>query len=147
MVAERFPVEPGHVSRFARALGCADPEPGTAVAVPPTYTAASVDFDPQWWLRPVVGEPWFGSGRTSGEPGTGRGLHAEQHFTYHRPVRLGVVLHGQFSVGESWQKKGRGGLLTFTEETTQWRDDAGELVITERRVRVVTEAPPDASGS
>jgi hypothetical protein len=145
MVAERFPIEPGHVLRFTRALGQPDPEPTEPVTVPPTYTAASVEYDEQWWLRPQIGQPWFGSGRDAGTQGTGRGLHAEQHFVYHRPIQAGEVLHGEFHPGKTWEKRGRGGLLKFTEEITEWRDDAGQAVVTERRVRVTTETPPAAT--
>jgi hypothetical protein len=44
-------------------------------------------------------------------------------------------------MGRTWQKDGRRGRLNFIEDITEWRDDAGELVITERRVRVITEGP------
>jgi hypothetical protein len=142
MVAVNFPIEPGHILRFRRALGQSDPEFGEAVAAPPTFTMASVEHDETWWLRPHTGEPWWGSGAAAGTPGTGRGLHAEQHFVYHRPILAGETLHGSVSLGETWQKTGRAGTLTFSEETTEWRDDAGQPVVTERRVRVETPPPP-----
>jgi hypothetical protein len=139
MVAERFPIEPGNVRRFLRALG--DPAADTPRAVPPTYTMANVEFDPEWWLRPRPGTPWFGSGRAAGTPGTGKGLHAEQHFVYHRPLVVGETLHGSTRPGQEWEKQGRRGALRFMEEITEWRDDAGELVVSERRVRVITDGP------
>jgi N-terminal half of MaoC dehydratase len=142
MVAENFPIEPGHILRFRRALGDPDPTDGQRAAAPPTYTAASAEHDEGWWLRPHIGEPWWGSGATPGTPGTGRGLHAEQHFVYHRPIIAGETLHGSVSVGDTWEKPGRRGVLTFSEETTEWRDDAGDPVVTERRVRVTTPSPP-----
>ncbi len=142
MVAQRFPIEPGHVQRFLRSLGDPAADREGQLAVPPTFTVANAEFDPNWWLRPRSGESWFGSGRTPGEPGTGRGLHAEQHFVYHRPAVVGETLHGRTADGETWEKQGRRGKLRFLEEITEWRDDAGELVVTERKVRVITEAPP-----
>jgi N-terminal half of MaoC dehydratase len=140
MVAQRFPIEPGHVQRFLRTLGDPAADGDGPLAVPPTFTVANAEFDPDWWLRPRSGQPWFGSGRTPGEPGTGRGLHAEQHFAYQRAPVVGESLHGTTRAGESWEKQGRHGALRFLEEITEWRDDAGELVVTERRVRVITEA-------
>jgi hypothetical protein len=140
MVAQRFPIEPGHVQRFLRTLGDPAADGDGPLAVPPTFTVANAEFDPDWWLRPRPGQPWFGSGRTPGEPGTGRGLHAEQHFAYHRAPVVGDSLHGTTRAGETWEKQGRHGALRFLEEITEWRDDAGELVVTERRVRVITEA-------
>jgi N-terminal half of MaoC dehydratase len=144
MVAQRFPIEAGHVQRFARSLGDPAADSGAPLPVPPTFTMANVEFDPEWWLRPQPGAAWFGSGRTAGEPGTGKGLHAEQHFVYHRTPVVGETLRGHNAVGRTWQKDGRRGRLNFVEDVTEWRDDAGDLVVTERRVRVITEGPAPA---
>jgi hypothetical protein len=141
MVAQRFPVEAGHVQRFARALGDPAADGDGELGVPPTFTMAGAEFDDDWWLRPRPGQLWFGSGRTAGEPGTGKGLHAEQHYVYHRTPAVGETLYGSNAMGRTWQKDGRRGRLNFIEDITEWRDDAGELVITERRVRVITEGP------
>src|SRR5262245_14954801 len=74
MAAERFPIEAGHVLMFARSIG--DPNPiysdpeyaaGTEVGgliAPPTFVQASAQFDPDYGLRPKIGRPWFGSGKT-----------------------------------------------------------------------------------
>jgi hypothetical protein len=69
---------------------------------PPTFVESSAHFDPDYRLRPKLGEPWFGSGRTptgrqaaGGDATRGRGgtgLHAEQEYEYHRPMRPGDVL-------------------------------------------------------
>jgi N-terminal half of MaoC dehydratase len=139
MVAQRFPIEAGHVQRFARALGDPAADGTGPLPVPPTFTMANAEFDAEWWLRPQPGAPWFGSGRTAGEPGTGKGLHAEQHYVYHRTPLVGETLHGSNTPARTWQKDGRRGQLNFIEDVTEWRDDAGELVVTERRVRVITE--------
>ena len=157
MAVERFPVELGHIMTFARAIG--DPNPiyydedyaaGTevgSVIAPPTFVQSAVQFDPEWRLRPRPGEPWLGSGRTpTGIPpsteggGSGRGLHAEQHFTYHRHIRPGDVLTGTVKPGKTWEKEGkRSGKLVFSESITEYRDQNGELVITARGVGVRTE--------
>ncbi|MGH9004571.1 MAG: FAS1-like dehydratase domain-containing protein, partial [Acidimicrobiia bacterium] len=168
MAVERFPVEAGHVLMFARAVG--DPNPvysdpehaaGTEVGgliAPPTFVQASAQFDPDYGLRPKIGQPWFGSGRTpsglqrpaSSDPsegsssggsgggggggrrgGGGTGLHAEQHYEYHRPLRAGDVLTATTTPGERWEKQGRrAGTLVFAESVTEYRDQDGELVVT-----------------
>src|SRR5258707_9995517 len=58
---------------FARSIG--DPNPiyadeeyaaGTeigGIVAPPTFAQASAQYDPDYILRPKIGEPWFGSGR------------------------------------------------------------------------------------
>ncbi len=143
MAARRFPVEAGHVLMFTRALGAADPEgglPGAGDAAPPTFTIASAQFDPDAPLRPRPGVPWHGSGADAGlvREGAG-GLHAEQHFTYHRPVRVGDVLISATRIGEQWEKQGRSGRLRFREQITEFRDEAGELVVTARSVSVQRE--------
>ena len=154
-MAIRFPVEATHIMMFARSV--ADPNPiyhdedyarGTevgAILPPPTFYQSSAQFDPNYFLRPKIGEPWFGSGKTpSGvEPGSGgggTGLHAEQHFEYHAPVKPGDVLSVESKPGESWEKQGRrGGKLIFRESITEYRNQDGELVVTARSVGVQTE--------
>jgi N-terminal half of MaoC dehydratase len=162
VAVERFPIEAGHILMFARSIG--DPNPiyadeeyaaGTEVGgivAPPTFAQASAQFDPDYFLRPKVGEPWFGSGKEptgvkpkessggGGGGGGGGGLHAEQHFTYHRHIRPGDVLTGTVKPGKTWEKEGkRSGKLVFSESITEYRDQHGELVITARGVGVRTE--------
>jgi len=140
VAARRFPVEAGHVLAFARALGAADPPgglPGPGDPAPPTFAIAGAQFDPGFPLRPRPGAPWHGSGGDAGliTDGAG-GLHAEQHFTYHRPIRVGDILAGATRPGETWEKQGRSGRLRFREQVTEFRDEAGQLVVTARSVSV-----------
>jgi acyl dehydratase len=158
MSVERFPVEEGAILMFARAIG--DPNPvyrdpayaaGTEVGgiiAPPTFAQSSAHFDPDYPLRPKLGEVWFGSGQNptgrQSPPGGGTGgtgLHAEQEFTYHRPLRPGDVLSATTRDGERWEKQGRSGKLVFSESITEYRDQDGELVVTARSVGVRTERP------
>ncbi|HEX4658985.1 MAG TPA: MaoC family dehydratase N-terminal domain-containing protein [Streptosporangiaceae bacterium] len=146
MAAWRFPVEAGHVLTFARALGAADLPagglPAAGDAAPPTFAVASAQFDPDYPLRPRPPEPWHGSGGGAGLAREGAGgLHAEQHFVYHRPVRVGDVLVPVTRPGEEWEKQGRSGRLRFREQITEFRDAAGELVVTARNVSVQRDAP------
>ncbi|MFI5040893.1 MAG: MaoC family dehydratase N-terminal domain-containing protein [Acidimicrobiales bacterium] len=162
MAIDRIPVEEGTILLFARAIGdsnpvYSDPEyaAGTEVGgliAPPTYVQSGAQFDPDYPLRPKPGEPWFGSGKhatgrvSSGTGSTARGgtgLHAEQHFEYHRPLRPGDVLSATTRAGEGWEKQGRSGKLVFSETITEYRDRRGDLVITARSVGVLTEKPVD----
>jgi N-terminal half of MaoC dehydratase len=144
-----FPVEAGHILMFQRAIGEANPRTDLA---PPTFVQASAQFDPDYPLRPKIGEPWHGSGREptgvkreSGEGGSGGGgggLHAEQHFRYHRHLRPGDVLTATVTPGATWEKESRrAGKLSFAESITEYRDQNGELVITARGIGVRTEKP------
>jgi len=156
MATEKFPVEAGHIILFARAVGDNNPiyhdeeyakstEPGGVIA-PPTFVQSSAQFDPDYPLRPKIGEAWLGSGKNpsgldeSQLSGLGRGLHAEQHYEYHRHLKPGDVLSATTTPGKTWEKQGRrAGKLMFTEQVTEYRDQNGELVITARSVGVTTE--------
>lgn len=168
MAVDKFPVEASHVMMFARSIGddnqiyfdedyAKTTEPGGIVA-PPTFAQASAQFDPDYFLRPKVGEEWFGSAKgptgitkkkeSSGGGGGGGGLHAEQHFVYHRQLMVGDVLKAEVKPGKSWEKEGkRGGKLTFSESVTEYRDQNGELVITATGVGVRTERPATSGDS
>jgi acyl dehydratase len=163
VAVERFPVEEGAIVLFARSVG--DPNPiysdaayahGTEVGgiiAPPTFIQSSAQFDPDYPLRPKLGEPWFGSGRNptgvvreGGGGSGGSGLHAEQEFIYHRPLRPGDILSATTRPGEQWEKQGRSGKLVFSEMITEYRDEHGELVVTARGVGVRTERPVTKEG-
>ncbi|MCC6236488.1 MAG: MaoC family dehydratase N-terminal domain-containing protein [Dehalococcoidia bacterium] len=158
MAVDRFPVEAGHIMLFARAVGDTNQiyydedfakgtEPGGIIA-PPTFVQASAQFDPDYGLRPKIGQPWQGSGREptgiqrTGGGGGGSGLHAEQHYEYHRHLRPGDILKATSRPGETWEREGRrAGKMTFRETITEYRDQNGELVITARSVGVQTSRP------
>ncbi len=164
MAVEKFPVEASHILMFARSIGddnqiyydadyAAGTEPGGIIA-PPTFAQSSAQFDPNYFLRPKIGEDWFGSGKEptgvkkkeggSGGGGGGGGLHAEQHFEYHRHLNPGDVLTGETKPGKTWEKESkRAGKLVFSESVTEYRDQNGELVITATGVGVRTERPVD----
>jgi acyl dehydratase len=156
-----FPVEATHIMLFARALGDDNPDyhdsdaaratEAQGVLAPPTFVQSAVHFDPAQ-LRPRPGEAWLGSGRTptglSEKPISGGGLHAEQEFTYHRPVRPGDVLTLGVKEGNAWEKRsrrGRPGRLIFRELITEYRSSTGELVVSARKVGVTIV--PDADSA
>jgi hypothetical protein len=161
MAAKTFPVEASHILMFARSIGddnkvysdadYAKTTEAKGIIAPPTFAQSSAQFDPDYFLRPKTGKPWFGSGKNptgvsresgGGGGGGGGGLHAEQHFEYHRPLRVGDVLTATVKPGKTWEKEGRrSGKLVFSESVTEYRDQKGELVITARGVGVRTERP------
>jgi len=166
MTVKKFPIEASHILMFARAINDPNPiysdeeyarksEVGGVIA-PPTFTQASAQFDPEYFLRPKIGQPWFGSakeptgikpraatgGGSGGAPSgaAAGGLHAEQHFEYHRPLRAGDLLTAVNKPGKTWEKEGRrGGKLHFSESITEYYDPSGQLVVTARGVGVRTE--------
>ncbi len=162
MAADKFPIEAGHIMMFARSIGDANQiyydadyagstEPGAVIA-PPTFVQASAQFDPDYFLRPKIGEEWFGSAKgptgitkkegSGSGGGGGGGLHAEQHYVYHKQLQAGDVLTATNKPGASWEKEGRrGGKLAFSESVTEYRDQNGELVVTATSVGVRTERP------
>jgi MaoC dehydratase-like protein len=161
MAIKTFPVEAGHIMMFARAVGDDNPiyydeayaratEVGSIIA-PPTFVQASAQFDPDYRLRPKIGETWFGSGKEpsgvqQSSEGSGTGLHAEQHYEYHRHPKPGDVLTATSRPGQTWERQGRrSGKLIFTETITEYRDQHGELVVTARGVGVRTERPVEQS--
>ncbi len=167
MAVDKFPIEASHVMMFARSIGDANDvyygedyakgtEPGAIIA-PPTFVQSSAQFDPDYFLRPKIGEEWFGSAKgptgitkkkEGGGGGGGGGLHAEQHYVYHRTPKVGDVLTAEVKPGKSWEKEGRrGGKLMFSETVTEYRDQNGELVVTATGVGVRTERPATSGDS
>jgi hypothetical protein len=161
MSKKSMPIEKGHIMMFARAIGDKNPiyyeeeyssDKNKNIIAPPTFTQSSAQFDPNYFLRPKIGEPWFGSGKnpsgalkskkSSKEESSDNNniLHAEQHFEYHLPIRPGDVLIPMSIAGEKWEKQSkRAGLLKFSESITEFRNKEGELVVTARSVGVITE--------
>lgn len=156
----KMPVEGSHIMMFARSLLDDNPDYSDAdyaakgetsgVIAPPTFGRAVAQFDPEYNLRPRNGQKWFGSGKNATgldapAPSTG-GLHAEQHYEYHRHLKPGDQLTMTTQAGNTWEKQSkRAGLLKFTETVYEFHDQDGELVLTMRSVGVKTEKPVEQS--
>jgi len=156
----KMPVEATHIMMFARSIGDDNPiyydddyakksDVGHIIA-PPTFPRAVSQFDPDYHLRPKNGVKWFGSGKNptglDGPAPSSGGLHAEQHFEYHRQLKPGDQLTVTTKLGETWEKQSkRAGKLMFAEKIQEYRDQNGELVITSRAVSVKTERPVEQS--
>lgn len=153
-----FVVHGAHLMQFARAIGDAAPAfedvgsldrtgPG-ALAAPPTFLMAADHFDPAYSRRPRPGAAWVGSGPR--DENQQSGFHLEQHFAFHRPVRVGDRLRVDPRPGATWETSGRrAGTMTFSEILTDYRDTDGALVATARWVSAMVErkpAPPDGVG-
>ena len=166
MAVDKFLIEASHIMMFARSVGDSNPiyhdeeyakstELG-GIIPPPTFAQSSAQFDPEYFLRPKVGgEGWFGSGKeaTGSKPSSGSGggggaamgLHAEQHFEYHLPVKAGDTLSATTKPGKAWEKESkRAGKLKFSESVTEYRNQNGDLVITATGVGVQTERVVDS---
>ena len=167
MAIDKFLIEASHIMMLARSIGDDNPvyhdeeyksESGCeGIIAPPTFAQSSAQFDPDYFLRPKTGgEGWFGSGKEptglkpsgsggSGGGGAAAGLHAEQHFEYHLPLKAGDVLSATTKPGNSWEKESkRAGKLKFSESVTEYRNQDGDLVITATGVGVQTERPVDS---
>ena len=135
----RFPIEAGHVLMFARSIG--DPNPVYAdaeaaaaseagIIAPPTFVQAGAQFDPDYALRPDVGRPWFGSGRTRRSPRpaggeaaspAGGGGGARQAAAASTPSSTTSTTprqgrrraHRHRRRGETWRRRPRAGKLVF----------------------------------
>jgi acyl dehydratase len=153
-----FPVEASHIRMFANALFETNPvyfdadkaKQGATegIIAPPTFGQSVAQFDPDYHLRPKPDQKWFGSAKepsgVEGKPASSGGLHAEQHFEYHRHLRPGDVLTAETKPGKTWEKESkRAGKLLFAERVTEYHDQHGELVLTVRSVSVKTERPVD----
>jgi acyl dehydratase len=149
-----FPVDRTQVMLFARSVLDINPvfwdpgDPATKAAggmmTPPTFVQCSAHWDPDYFLdftRPRKPKPGnAGAGAPQPPREFGRGLHAEQHYEYHNPIRPGDTLTVTSHPGEKWEKQGkRGGKLMFAESVTEYRNQDGVLCVTARSVGVQTE--------
>ena len=159
MSKKSMPIEKGHIMMFARAIGDENPiysdeeyaqEKLGGIIAPPTFIQSAAQFNPDNPLRPKIGKPWFGSGKTptgiekddnkSDSSASTNMLHAEQHFEYHQSLKPGDILSPEVEEGKKWEKESkRAGLLKFSENITKYYNQNNELVITARSVGVVTE--------
>ena len=137
-------VERGAIAAFADAVtdtspiyrrtDAAEAAGFTAIPAPPTFTFAARllgAFDDLQPTRPDgaadVAEV-IAQLRKDG----GLILHAEQEFTYHRPVLAGATVHLTGTVDDvRVTTNSRGKTMTFVKLRSDLRDNAGELLVTE----------------
>lgn len=153
-----FPVDLTTIMLFASALGETnrayyDAEYANkcdlgGVIPPPTFPIAGAHWDPNAGLRGVRQIPApaprreknaAGAEEGGGNREVGRLLHGEQRFIYHKPLHPGTVLTVTRKAGKRWEKEGkRGGIMRFSENISEYRDEDGELVVTAIGVGIIT---------
>jgi hypothetical protein len=120
------------------------------VVAPPTFGIASAHWNPFYGLRGVrriprsepkaSGETHVSRGGGGGGGNLARVLHGEQRFEYHKPLQPGMKLVVTTRPGKAWEKEGKkGGKLKFSETISEYRDEAGDLVLVATSVGVLTE--------
>lgn len=138
-----FPVEPGRIYTFARSVGDLDPvyadqlllaDPGAPLVTPPTFVRSADHYDPAR-PRPGAASPGAPDG-TGGFVDGSNVLHAEQHFEYLRPFRVGDRVRVRIAPGRTWTRQGRSGGLHFYETVTEYCDHAGEVLVRARKTSV-----------
>lgn len=156
-----FPVDLTTIMLFASALGetnrayyddeYARENDLGGVIPPPTFPIAGAVWDPNAGLRGVRQIPApaprpekpesanSSEGEGGGSREIGRLLHGEQRFIYHKPLHPGTVLTVTRKPGKRWEKEGkRGGIMRFSENVSEYRDEDGELVVTAIGVGIIT---------
>jgi acyl dehydratase len=126
-------VERGPVRRFAEAI--ADPSP--------LYTDERVAAESRYGclLAPPTFPRTFDYGRIEGLELPHAGLiHGEFSISYERPLLVGDEVLCSMQLQDSYEKKGRRGLLGFLEFERIGEDPYGERIFTTSDIVVVTEA-------
>ena len=139
-------IERGPATRFAEAVTESSPiyrrrDAAQAagfddIPVPPTYFFSSASH---WGAFPEEQPP---DANPSSNPtmeiigqlmaGGGIVLHGEQEFVYHRPIVVGDVLSSEGKVADLYEKASGDKVMTFLVTENEYRDQAGELVLTTR---------------
>ncbi len=151
-----FPIDLSAIMLFASSLGETNPiyydedyAQTTAlghVTAPPSFPISAAHWNPSYPLRGIRQiPPRPESAKASSEAQMGgsgaltRGLHGEQRFEYHQPLRPGMRLRVSTRSGKKWEKQGkRGGSMQFSETISEYHDEAGELVVTAISVGIIT---------
>lgn len=147
VVVEDFCIEAGKVEEFARAVKDDNPafrdEEAAAEqgfdGIPAPLTFPRVSTFPRY--RAIEGR-----GIDIGFPEE-YAIHGEQSYQYERPLQVGDVLTGTMTLTDVYQRDGgRGGTMTFAILETEYRDDDGDLVVTERSTVIETPGAIDPDG-
>jgi hypothetical protein len=129
-----MPIERGKVREFARATMSSSPEylDDPVAPIPPTFLT-TVSF----WSPP--GQSVFSKVKLD----LRRLLHGGQEYTFFGPPpTAGTELSVQTRVSDIYEKEGkRGGVMTFVETLTEFRDASGALVAEARSTAIETGRP------
>ncbi len=107
-----------------------------AIPAPPTFSFVMTHAGSFADLQPPDGRGslYAGSGEsdTTMMAGPGLYLHGEQHFEYHRPLRVGDVLEGRMRTSAPVTRTSRRGPMETTYMQTRWTDvETGAPVVDE----------------
>ena len=139
---ENLEIEAGKVTEFARALRDDNPifhdEEAAREAgyddIPAPLTFTRVAYFPRHRPDGIDADLGFDLGLREENV-----LHGEQEYEYERPLVVGDVLSGTTTLVDVSQSEGsRGGTMTFCVYETEYRDQDGDLVLTERVTRIET---------
>lgn len=151
-VIEDLEIEAGKVEEFARAIRDDDPvyrsseaaEDRGFDAVPAPLTFTRVSRFPRYCPPDLADAERRGFDLGFDPRHT---VHGEQEYVYERPLRVGETLTGTRTLVDVYRKEGdRGGRMTFAELETEYRNEAEELVVTERRTRIETAGVDEGDG-
>jgi acyl dehydratase len=147
VTVEEFHVEKGKVEEFARAVKEDNPAFRDEAAaaeqgfdrIPAPLTFARVSAFPRY--RATEGRGIDIGFRQE------YAIHGEQEYEYERPLQVGDVLTGETTLVDVYQREGgRGGTMTFAVLETEYRDQDGELVLTDRSTAIETAGAIDPEG-
>ena len=146
VTVEDFRIERGKVEEFARAITEPDPvfrdedvarERGFD-GVPAPLTYARVSRFPRYRPDDVDGYGFDLGFRPEYV------LHGEQAYEYERPLQVGDVLTGETTLTDVFQREGgRAGTMTFAVYETEYRNERGDLVLTDRATAIETSGAVD----
>lgn len=147
VTVEGFRIEAGKAEEFARAV--TDPNPvfrNEATArqrghdrVPAPLTFTRVGTFPRYRPDGLNGHGFDLGFRPEYV------LHGEQAYEYERPARVGDILMGTTTLTDLYQREGgRAGTMTFAVFETEYRDQDGDHVLTERGTSIETDGALEA---
>lgn len=117
---ERFEVEKGAIRKFAEAVGDPNPVFQRGEVAPPTFPTT---------FRVKV------PGLAGVDPA--RFIHANEEYSYERPLRAGDVVDCRRKITDLFIKEGRLGRMTFVISTLEGRDPAGDLLFTGKSTLII----------
>ncbi len=149
VTVEEFRIEPGKVEEFARSIT----EPNPVFRDADAARERGFDRIPAPLTYPRVSR--FPRYRPDDIDGYGFDLgfqpeyvlHGEQAYEYERPLQVGDVLTGTATLTKVFQREGgRAGTMTFAVYETEYRDESGDLVLTDRATAIETSGAVEDGG-
>ncbi len=124
-----YTIEPGKLREFLLAIGEDNPAYQDGSIVPPTF--------------PTLAAFWGGAGLEASlneiDVEISRVLHSEQEYTYHAPLKVGDTITGTTRIADIYARESRAGSMEFIEFVTDYVNQDGDLVVTDRSLVIVRE--------